>query len=217
MHHGNGTQEIFYSDPSVLFISVHRCGEDFYPYSGPVGATGTGKGAGYNVNIPFPDDGLGGSDFGAALAFVVIPILSAFAPDVLIVSAGFDAAAGDPLGGCKAHPPAFASMATACAAVCPRLVVVLEGGYDETAIADCAEATFRAMLAAAGDVEDAPPGAHARGGPQREHARAHTVATLRSVREAQRGFWKAAIGSGDASFDDWAGREDAALPRFRLM
>lgn len=188
----------------MLVISLHRFGADFYPFdSGPAGDTGAGAGAGFNVNLPFPDAQLGGSDYGAAFAFLVSPLLRAFRPALLLVSAGFDAAANDPLGGCAARAPAFASMLAACAAAQPRLVAVLEGGYEEGGIADCVEATLRAMLFAAGRPGAAPQGAHAHGGAQREPVRGGTPGAVRAAREALRPFWADAVGGGDAQFDDW--------------
>ncbi|CAD7702301.1 unnamed protein product [Ostreobium quekettii] len=99
VHHGNGTQNIFQDDPSVLYISLHRYdGGSFYPGTGGPTDVGSGQGKGFSVNIPWDYDGMGDEDYVAAFQHVVLPIASEFKPDMTIVSAGFDAAEGDPLG-----------------------------------------------------------------------------------------------------------------------
>src|SRR5262249_21203548 len=96
VHHGNGTQAIFYDDPSVLFISIHQDG--LYPRdSGTLAEVGSGRGEGFNINIPMP---AGSSDHGYRHAFqeVVVPAVRRFSPDLILVSAGQDASGADPLG-----------------------------------------------------------------------------------------------------------------------
>ena len=111
VHHGNGTQEVFYTDPSVLYVSLHRRSLGFYPGTGGADETGDDSGAGFSVNVPFAEGGLTGADYSAAMRFIVLPIIGCFEPDLLLISAGFDAAAGDPLGGMALSPAAFASSA----------------------------------------------------------------------------------------------------------
>jgi acetoin utilization deacetylase AcuC-like enzyme len=98
VHHGNGTQQAFYDDPSVLFISIHQDGM-FPADSGHLAQIGAGAGEGYNVNIPIPP-GSGIGCYDAAVARVIVPALHAFRPELVLVSCGFDAAAFDPLAHC---------------------------------------------------------------------------------------------------------------------
>jgi histone deacetylase 6 len=119
IHHGNGTQEIFEDDPSVLYISLHRMEGDYFPGTGHVEEVGIGNGAGYTVNIPLPPKGVkmgplatvNDVDYLTVFNHVINPIALEFAPDLVIVSAGFDAAKGDLLGKRMALSPAgFAQM-----------------------------------------------------------------------------------------------------------
>ncbi|KAI5302641.1 Histone deacetylase hda1 [Ascosphaera pollenicola] len=113
VHHGNGTQEAFYDDPNVLYMSLHvfRNGT-FYPGGddGDYDHCGEGNGLGRNVNIPWPLQGMGDGDYLYAFQQVIMPIAYEFDPDFVIISAGFDAAAGDELGGCFVTPPCYAHM-----------------------------------------------------------------------------------------------------------
>jgi acetoin utilization deacetylase AcuC-like enzyme len=122
VHHGNGTQEIFWSDETVFFASIHRW--PFYPGSG-----GPGEGNATTLNIQL-DAGAGDEEILAALDHGVAPALEAFGPDLVLVSAGFDAAAGDPLGGLEVTEAGFAALTARTAALCERLAFVLEGGYN---------------------------------------------------------------------------------------
>jgi len=132
VHHGNGTEAIFYADPSALFISLHQ--DDLYPVgAGALEHTGEGAGEGYTVNVPLP---AGSGDDGYLYAFerVVEPALAAFGPDLLFVSAGQDPAAADPLGRMSVTTEGFRALTTrarvAAERLCDgRLVVALEGGY----------------------------------------------------------------------------------------
>jgi acetoin utilization deacetylase AcuC-like enzyme len=96
VHHGNGTQAIFYENPTVLFVSSHQY--PYYPGTGAVEETGAGSGRGFTVNMPM-DAGTGDAAFLAAYADVAVPAVDRFAPDTILVSAGFDAHERDPLGG----------------------------------------------------------------------------------------------------------------------
>ncbi len=132
VHHGNGTETIFWSDPSVLFVSLHQ--DDLYPVGrGAVGDRGAGAGEGATVNVPLP---AGAGDEGYAFAFerVVEPALRDFGPDLLFVSAGQDPAASDPLGRMSVTADGFRELAGRAMALAGelcggRLVVALEGGY----------------------------------------------------------------------------------------
>jgi acetoin utilization deacetylase AcuC-like enzyme len=121
VHHGNGTQDIFWSDPSVLFASLHQW--PFWPGSG-----GPGEGNETTVNVPL-DAGSGDEKYVAAMERIVEPAIAAFEPDLLLVSAGFDAGAGDLLGGMNVTDGGFAELARRAHGLCDRVALVLEGGY----------------------------------------------------------------------------------------
>jgi acetoin utilization deacetylase AcuC-like enzyme len=121
VHHGNGTQDIFWSDPSVLFVSMHQW--PFWPGSG-----GPGEGNETTVNVPL-GAGSGDDEYIAAMEQSVEPAISAFEPDLLIVSAGFDAGAGDLLGGMDVTEAGFGELARRTRRLCERVALVLEGGY----------------------------------------------------------------------------------------
>jgi acetoin utilization deacetylase AcuC-like enzyme len=132
VHHGNGTQHLFESRGDVLYASTHQY--PFYPGTGAASEAGTGEGAGATVNVPLPA-GTGDPGYAAALAGKVLPALRRFAPDVLLLSAGFDAWQGDPLGGMAVTEEGFAHWGRELAALAGelcggRLLAVLEGGYD---------------------------------------------------------------------------------------
>ncbi len=122
VHHGNGTEAIFRNDGSVLYVSVHRW--PFYPGTG-----GPGTSDEATLNIPLPA-GSGDEVYTRAFAESVEPAVRAFAPDLLLVSAGFDAHEHDPLGGMNVTETGFRDLAARCAALSPRLAAVLEGGYN---------------------------------------------------------------------------------------
>jgi acetoin utilization deacetylase AcuC-like enzyme len=122
VHHGNGTQDMFWEDESVLYVSLHQW--PFYPGTG-----GPGEGNETTVNVPLPA-GCGNAEYAEAVERVALPALEAFAPDVLLVSAGFDAAAGDPIGGMRITAGGFAELARRAGSACDRLALVLEGGYN---------------------------------------------------------------------------------------
>jgi acetoin utilization deacetylase AcuC-like enzyme len=126
VHHGNGTQEVFWDDDSVFFASLHQW--PFYPGSG-----GPGEGNATTLNVPLAA-GAGDDAVLTALDDLVLPALTAFAPDLLLVSAGFDAAATDPLGGLELSEAGFGALGERAAAACERVAFVLEGGYDTRAL-----------------------------------------------------------------------------------
>ena len=145
VHHGNGTQDIFYRDGEVLYLSVHR--SPFYPGTGKAGEVGEDGGLGFTVNVPLPG-GSGEDVYAAAFAGVLVPVLREYEPGLLIVSAGYDAHAADPLGGMNLEADSFARFAALLCAVCrgigaPPPAFVLEGGYDLDALAASVAATVR--------------------------------------------------------------------------
>lgn len=130
VHHGNGTQEIFYGDPNVLFVSLHQF--PFYPGTGENDEQGSGDGLGYTVNVPL-SRGADDAVYAAAFDRIILPILQTYQPGLLLVSAGFDAHAGDPLGGMALSAEGFSSMTRDVARALPAgapIGMVLEGGYD---------------------------------------------------------------------------------------
>ncbi|KAL1767370.1 histone deacetylase 7 isoform X2 [Sigmodon hispidus] len=153
VHHGNGTQQTFYQDPSVLYISLHRHDDgNFFPGSGAVDEVGTGNGEGFNVNVAWAgglDPPMGDPEYLAAFRLVVMPIAREFAPDLVLVSAGFDAAEGHPapLGGYHVSAKCFGYMTQQLMNLAGGAVVLaLEGGHDLTAICDASEACVAALL-----------------------------------------------------------------------
>ena len=136
VHHGNGTNDIFHADPSVLFCSIHE--SPLYPGTGAAADAGSGDGAGFTVNLPVPG-GSGNAVHGSLVEHVVGPLIRAWKPRLVLVSAGFDAHRADPLATCELTESGFggmtASLRRACAAVGAPLGVVLEGGYAVDALA----------------------------------------------------------------------------------
>jgi acetoin utilization deacetylase AcuC-like enzyme len=137
VHHGNGTQEIFWADETVFFVSLHRW--PFYPGSG-----GPGEGNETTLNVPLPA-GCGDAEYVEALERVAAPALEAFAPDLLLVSAGFDAAAGDPLGGMRVSEEGFGALAARAGMLSERLALVLEGGYNSETLPGLVRAVLAAL------------------------------------------------------------------------
>ncbi|XP_064142496.1 histone deacetylase 4 isoform X7 [Loxodonta africana] len=153
VHHGNGTQQAFYSDPSVLYISLHRYDDgNFFPGSGAPDEVGTGPGVGFNVNMAFTgglDPPMGDAEYLTAFRTVVMPVAVEFAPDVVLVSSGFDAVEGHPtpLGGYNLSARCFGYLTKQLMGLAGgRIVLALEGGHDLTAICDASEACVSALL-----------------------------------------------------------------------
>jgi len=175
LHHGNGTQNSFYNDASVLYLSTHQY--PFYPGTGGVGEIGEGEGRGFTVNVPWPG-GRGDDDYLAAFRRVLLPIVRAFEPDLVLVSCGFDAAEGDPLGSMRISPAGYAQMTAMLRTLAlGRLVLALEGGYDLGAISTSAAASLRILLG-----EEPPPDGRGPVSPVAERV-------ISQVLNAQRPFW----------------------------
>jgi acetoin utilization deacetylase AcuC-like enzyme len=157
VHHGNGTVEAFRRRRDVLVAGIHQQG--IYPGTGSIADAGSGPGEGYTVNLPVP----AGSEedlWLSLLEHVIVPVATAFEPQLVLISAGFDAHVEDPLAGCRLQSASFARMAChvrelarACGA---PLGAVLEGGYAPAALAESVEATI-AALAGEGEAESAAP------------------------------------------------------------
>jgi acetoin utilization deacetylase AcuC-like enzyme len=141
VHHGNGTQEIFVNDPDVLYLSAHQY--PFYPGGGSVLEVGSGGAEGSVLNMPMPA-GTGGDVYRAAFERVVVPVLSDFEPDWILISAGYDAQEADPLAELRLLSGDYNHMATRLAGLIPvnRLITFLEGGYNLAAITSSVAATI---------------------------------------------------------------------------
>jgi acetoin utilization deacetylase AcuC-like enzyme len=130
VHHGNGTNDIFHSSRQVLYISIHQ--SPLYPGTGPASDAGSGEGAGFTVNLPVPP-GAGDELFRSLVDHVAIPVARSFEPQLVLVSAGYDAHREDPLAGCVVTDEGFRAMARAIVALAAELEApvgaVLEGGY----------------------------------------------------------------------------------------
>jgi acetoin utilization deacetylase AcuC-like enzyme len=144
VHHGNGTQDTFYADPRLLYISLHEF--PAYPGTGWVAEDGEGPGAGFTVNLPMPSGTEGGA-YRNAFRRVVLPVLRQFQPDWILVSNGYDAHAADPLAGIRLVEDDYFAMSAALRAVVPtnRVIFFLEGGYDLPAMRDSAAATLQGL------------------------------------------------------------------------
>lgn len=150
VHHGNGTEAMFYDDPSVLFISYHQYGRGFYPASGAIEDKGAGAGEGYNVNIALPA-GHGDASYAAAFAEIIAPMAARFQPELILVSAGFDAHWTDPIAGMRLSVTGFDHLNrelmklanTYCGG---KIAFVVEGGYNVDALGYGVAAAARALL-----------------------------------------------------------------------
>ena len=157
VHHGNGTQDTFWSDPTVLTVSIHQ--EDLFPpASGLTGDVGDGDAAGTNINVPLPA-GAGRAAYLEVLDRVVVPALERFAPQFILVACGFDAAMLDPLGRMNLTSECFAMMtarlAATAAALCEsRLVLCHEGGYSSIYVPYCGLAVIESLAGVRTDVVD---------------------------------------------------------------
>ncbi|XP_058533951.1 histone deacetylase 9 isoform X5 [Ochotona princeps] len=189
VHHGNGTQQAFYADPSILYISLHRYDEgNFFPGSGAPDEVGTGLGEGYTINIAWTgglDPPMGDVEYLEAFRTVVMPAAKEFHPDLVLVSAGFDALEGHtpPLGGYKVTAKCFGHLTKQLMTLADgRIVLALEGGHDLTAICDASEACVNALLGnelgpLAEDVLHQTPNMNA-------------VVSLQKIIEIQSKYWK---------------------------
>ncbi|GLT26884.1 hypothetical protein SLA2020_019240 [Shorea laevis] len=150
VHHGNGTQKTFWQDPRVLFFSVHRHEfGSFYPANddGFYTMIGEGPGSGYNINVPWENGRCGDADYLAVWDHILVPVVEEFNPDMIIISAGFDAAVGDPLGGCQVTPYGYSVMLKKLMDFAQgKIVLALEGGYNLESIANSSLACVEVLL-----------------------------------------------------------------------
>ncbi|XP_028378191.1 histone deacetylase 6 isoform X2 [Phyllostomus discolor] len=150
VHHGNGTQHIFEEDPSVLYISLHRYDHGTFFPMGDEGASnqvGRSAGTGFTVNVAWNGPRMGDSEYLAAWHRLVLPIAYEFNPELVLVSAGFDAAWRDPLGGCQLSPEGYAHLTHLLMGLAGgRIILILEGGYNLTSISESMAACTRTLL-----------------------------------------------------------------------
>jgi acetoin utilization deacetylase AcuC-like enzyme len=182
VHHGNGTQWSFYDDPSVLFVSSHQF--PFYPGTGEARDVGTGKGQGFTVNLPVAAGGTD-ADFEVLCSKIVAPVLRQFRPGLILISAGFDAHADDPLGGMRVSTDQLGRLTALLADIgnecCEgRVVALTEGGYDLKALAGCLRNVTR-VLAGEASTSDFPT-------PSGATSRADE--TMAAIRPFVGKFWK---------------------------
>lgn len=151
VHHGNGTAEIFAGSDRVLYVSIHQA--PLYPGTGRADDVGSGAGLGFTVNLPVPP-GSGDAEFVSLVRDVALPLARAYAPRLILVSAGYDAHREDPLAGCVVTEAGFVAMTALVRDLARDLGVpvgcVLEGGYAVDALARCVAATMRTLVAARG-------------------------------------------------------------------
>ncbi|CAO1639065.1 unnamed protein product [Sympodiomycopsis kandeliae] len=205
VHHGNGTQRAFEEDADILYISLHRYDNgNFYPGTtyGRSASLGTGTGLGYSINIPWPMGGMGDGEYLYAFHQVVMPIAAEFGPDLVIISAGFDAAKGDPLGGCLVTPTGYAQMTYMLMSLAQgRVVVALEGGYNVEALATSALAVTRTILGDPVPSHDSLPSASTQ-----------AVNTIRLVKRDVSPYWKTV----ESSPLDPVETDDKGVPKYKL-
>jgi acetoin utilization deacetylase AcuC-like enzyme len=181
VHHGNGTQAMFYSEPRVLYVSTHQY--PFYPGTGAAEEIGDGAGRGFTANVPM-EAGCNDADYELVHRNLIEPILDEFQPELILVSAGYDAHERDPLASMRMTTEGYASVVRRLRAVAGRhggaLALVTEGGYELNALAACLEASLAALTSADGDPLSATTVPSA---PRGERA-------LASGRSALKPFWR---------------------------
>uniref|UniRef100_A0A1A7X5M9 Protein deacetylase HDAC6 n=1 Tax=Iconisemion striatum TaxID=60296 RepID=A0A1A7X5M9_9TELE len=184
VHHGNGTQHLFEEDDSVLYISLHRYDNGiFFPSSEDAAPNrvGVAKGVGFNVNVAWSGGRMGDSDYLTAFHHVVMPIAREFNPDLVLVSAGFDAAQGDPLGGYHVTPAGYSHLTHMLMSLAGgRVLLILEGGYNLTSISDSMAMCTSVLLG------DPPPSLSMPLVPPHHSA----VATINEVIQNHAPYWK---------------------------
>lgn len=183
VHHGNGTQWMFYEDPRVLYVSTHQ--SPYYPGTGSADQVGRDRGEGFTLNAPL-EAGATDGDYEQVFREIIVPVLDQFAPELILISAGFDAHERDPLAHMRLSAAGYAALngqlAEAADRNCDgRLVAVTEGGYDLEALRECLEASIAAI---SGSAE--PTGATA----PREGPTHRSRATIAAIRTAHGRYWK---------------------------
>jgi acetoin utilization deacetylase AcuC-like enzyme len=180
VHHGNGTQWIFYEDPRVLYVSTHQY--PFYPGTGAAGDVGRGKGAGFTLNVPL-EAGSTDGDYAEVFSALIVPVLDQFMPELIVISAGYDAHERDPLARMRLSTGGYTALTKILCDAADRhchgrVVAVTEGGYDLDALKACLENTIAVLDGAT--VESQP----AMGATSRSRS------AIAAVRAAQAKYWK---------------------------
>jgi acetoin utilization deacetylase AcuC-like enzyme len=181
VHHGNGTQEIFFEDPAVLYLSTHQY--PHYPGTGWITEVGAGGGEGFTVNIPLPI-GSGDADYLFALTSILVPIAREFQPEFVLVSSGFDAHSNDPLASMNVSTNGFGSFADLVLAIANeqcggRVILTLEGGYNHEALGDSVLAVFHSLLAGTGALPESGD----------VHPSAKVLERIADLKAVQRAYW----------------------------
>lgn len=186
VHHGNGTQHIFENNPRVLYVSLHRYDNGmFFPRSEDANYTvvGSGAGEGFNVNIPWNKKGMGDMEYMTAFQTIIMPIAYEFDPELVLISAGFDAAVGDPLGGCKVSPEGYGYFTHWLSSLANgRVILCLEGGYNVNSISYAMTMCTKALL---GD-----PLPMLQTNPRYSNCDPSCKKTLHNVYQTQAHYWK---------------------------
>jgi hypothetical protein len=221
VHHGNGTQKMFWEDDSVLCFSVHRYDRgNFYP-GGPEGDStwvGEGDGRGYNINVPWPKSGAGDLEYRAVVEELLQPIAKEYKPDLVLISAGFDAAQGDPLGGCHITPDCYHMMTKVCKELAHgKVVMALEGGYSLRATAQSMAACVAALLDPSKD-HRLPDAGGVRSEPSSPTKAAGAVylEAIEEARKVQAHFWKSVRKPDDVLDDSQFRSPSPARPTTRV-
>ena len=182
VHHGNGTQWIFYEDPHVLYISTHQY--PFYPGTGAADDVGRGKGAGFTLNVPL-ESGATDGDYDEVFKALVIPVIDQFRPELVMISAGYDAHERDPLARMRVTTAGYTALTKSLCDAADRhchgrVVAVTEGGYDLAALKACLESTLSVLDGAPIPTPSETP----RPATQRSRM------AIAQVRSAQSKYWK---------------------------
>ena len=182
VHHGNGTQAMFYEDPRVLYISTHQY--PFYPGTGAAVEVGRGKGTGFTVNVPL-EAGATDGDYSAVFKALVIPVIDQFRPELMLISAGYDAHERDPLARMRLSTLGYAALTKMLCEAADRhchgrIVAVTEGGYDLGALKECLESTISVLDGAEVPARTEEP----------RDATSRSREAIAAVRAAQANYWK---------------------------
>ncbi|MFQ5800405.1 MAG: histone deacetylase [Candidatus Hydrothermarchaeales archaeon] len=178
LHHGNGTQQIFFND-DILYVSLHQW--PHYPGTGSMEEVGGGKGEGYTVNIPL-SAGVSDKSYRLALNEIVFPVLEEFAPDILFISAGYDGHFNDPLGDLRLSSRIYQNIAENVKRTAKKVVFSLEGGYNLNALPHCVYASLQGLFGLKGEAFDAE---------QKEDKRVseHVEMELKALRRLISDYW----------------------------
>ena len=178
VHHGNGTQDIFY-ESDILYISLHQW--PHYPGTGAAEEVGEERGEGYTVNIPLPG-GVTDTGYNLALDEIVYPVLTDYSPDILLVSAGYDAHQNDPLGGLKLSTDTYHRISENVKKLAKKTVFTLEGGYNITALPHCIYASLAGLF-------DLDPETYDFEQAENEQIAMHVEQTVKNIRKTVSEYW----------------------------